>query len=116
MNQIFSLLLLTLGISALVGCATPGELSRKAPVIEYDSQKSAREVTSCISKMWAEHTSMIASLVTDTGYSISLQHPTAGTDATAIIESKGTGSHVQYSERISWLSPEWMSKPILDCK
>ena len=116
MKQISRLLLFALTVATLTGCATPGELSRKSPVIEYDSQKPAREVTSCISKKWAEYTSMITSLVTDTGYSISLQHPMAGTDATAVIEDKGTGSHVRYSERIAWLSPEWMSKPILDCK
>lgn len=116
MKQIPRLCLLFLGAIALYGCATPGDLTRKPPVLEYDSHKPAREVASCISKKWADNTSMITTLVTDSGYSISLQHPVAGTDATAVIETKETGCHVRYSERISWLSPEWMSKPILDCK
>jgi hypothetical protein len=116
MKQISSILVISLSAALLSSCATPGDLTRKPPVVEYDSHKQAREVASCISKKWADHSSMITSLITDSGYSISLQHPAAGTDATAVIETRENGCHVRYSERISWLSPEWMSKPILDCK
>ena len=108
------------GIGAIAavcwGCATPYDLSQKTPLLEFNSLKNSKEMASCISQEWSKHLSPISTLVNGDGFTVSLLHSVAGTDATVVILPSEKGCHVRYVERIHALSPSWMKEAVEQCK
>ncbi len=100
----------------LVSCATSGDLAKKTPVAEFDSARTTKEFSACVSNDWSQKTAYISTLVLADGFQITLLHPTAGADATVLVRESGLGSHIRYSERIESLSPSWMKSAVINCK
>ncbi len=105
------------GISlSLVGCATPGELANKAPQIVFESVRSPKDFSACVSREWSKETAYISTLVMEDGYMVSLLHSHAGADASVTIARRGEGSYIRYAERMPSFSPDWMKQAVVKCK
>jgi hypothetical protein len=110
--------LLAVGVLGLImgGCATPGELMKQQPVVEYVSQKEPRVVVACITKKWSDYGYMLNTLLTEKGYILSRMQDSMYAYATVGVEPEGVGSRVRYSERIFDIIPVETSKAVRECQ
>lgn len=98
----------------VAGCiTTPAELTDN-PQQTFKSTKSAKDVAICVSGVWSKYTTPNTNML-PSGYSVTLPHPLAMTDAVATMTDAPGGSVVTYSRRKLLGAPEWMLGAVTGC-
>ena len=82
---------------ALVGCATPNDLRQKAPDLQLNSAKSAKDVAMCIADKWenADYAIPVSMRETSTGYTLLTYHQ-GNTPYMCDIKNVGSGSQTSF--------------------
>lgn len=117
--KIKHLIVIFLFASTLLGCATPAELRKQAPVLELKSPKLSKSVAICISEKWEGMGAFGGAItvnmrITKTGYVVSLPINTQ-TGMLVDIDDAGTGSTTKYYKGLVMLEGSFV-QAIKDCQ
>ena len=101
----------------MLACTSPMDLAQRPALIEFETTRPAKEITACISQKWAQHTGTISTVITETGYMVSIINAANGAADASINVSEIDGkTKVHYGERVHWASPSWMMEAVQSCQ
>lgn len=91
-------------VLALAGCASVGDLERKAPSFTGRTTKSPSEYKLCVLPAWLHIESVAHAVDTPNGFELVIPSEVAATDELLIVKGDAKGSDVSLHERMASLS------------
>lgn len=113
-----SLRLLWLGVVGVLlgGCATPAELMKRTPDVEYLTVKDPRTVLGCISSKFTEHNCKTNTIFTEKGYILYMVKNIDYAYLAVGVEPEGRGSRVRLAKNpVDTFGTVW-DEWVLGCK
>lgn len=102
-------------VLALAGCASVGDLEKKAPSFTDHTNKSADEYRRCIVPAWVKIYSSVHAVDTSDGYQVIAPSPVAETDELLIVRAMTNGADVSLHERIASMADSRYLKEAKAC-
>lgn len=90
-------------IMMLVGCASVGDLEKKAPDFNWHTAKSADAYKRCVVQEWTSVWSTVHAEDTDYGFKVIVPDPVAETDVVLLIKRTDSGADVSFHKRSAYL-------------
>jgi len=99
----------------LTGCASVGDLEKKAPEFSWRTTKSAESYKRCVVQEWTSVWSTVHAEDTDYGFKVIVPDPVAETDVVLLIRRADGGADVSFHRRSAYLGGDQLRDTAKAC-
>jgi len=104
-----------MSIASLGGCASVGDLEKKAPEFSAHTTKSADAYKRCVVQEWTSVWSTVHAEDTDYGFKVIVPDPVAETDVVLLIRRADGGADVSFHKRSAYLGGDHLRETAKAC-